>query len=132
MSFKDDESFRKKLETVSNIYAEINNIVKSARILSAGYDNKILHSEAITHAIHGTEPDRQYIENFRNEYEAYQIRELFCYIDDKEICNAVYDSFYASKSRKNLIFIYNGIDSSDKQARVRVLTRMLWYKLIIQ
>lgn len=129
MSIKDDEEFRRKLEKASNIYAEVRNIANSARILSAEYDNKILHSEAITHVIHGTEPDRQYIENYRDEYEAHQIREMFCYIDDKEICNAVYDSFYASKSRKNLIFIYNGIDSPDKQTRVRILTRMLWYKL---
>ena len=132
MSFKDDEQFRRQLEFAPNQYAEIKNIITSARTLSNRYDNKILHSEAITRVIHGTKPDPQYIESIKDEYEAYQIRELFCYIEDKEICNAVYDSFYESKKKKNLIFIYNNIDIPDKQARVRVLTKMLWYKLIMQ
>ncbi len=130
MSLKDDIEFRKKLESSKNIYADIRNVVTSARELSLKYDNKILHSEAITHVIHGTEPDLHVYVDCGDEYEAHQIKELFCYIDNKEICDAVYDSFYASKSKNNLIFLYNNINEPNKQARVRVLTRMLWYKLI--
>lgn len=129
MSLKDDEQFRRKLETVSNNYYEIKKVMNAARKMSNRYDNKILHSEAITHVIHETEPDRYYIENFRDEYESHFIKDMFCYIDDKEICNAVYDSFYESKKKKRINFLYNKIENTDRQARVRVLTRMLWYKL---
>ncbi len=132
MSFKDDETFRRQLESTTNIYTELRKIAASAREMSARYNNKILHSEAITHVIQETKPDIQYIESYQNEYEANYIRETFCYIDDKEVCNAVYDSFYESKKKKNLIFLYNSIEEPERQARVRVLTRMLWYKLIIQ
>lgn len=132
MSFNDDKKFRMLLESSANPYAVVKDIMNSARIISDRFDNKILHSEAITHAVHKTEPAVNYVENVKNEYESRQIKELFCYIDDKKLCDAVYDSFYASKYKKKLIFIYNGIDNSDKQAHIRVLTRMLWYKLIIQ
>lgn len=131
MSFNDDKKLRIQLESAANPYAVVKDIISSARIISDKFDNKILHSEAITHAVHKTEPAVQYIEDTKNEYEAHQIKELFCYIDDKEVCDAVYDSFYTSKYKKHLIFIYNDIDNPDKQARIRILTRMLWHKLII-
>ena len=43
--------------------------------------------------------------------------------------NAVYDSFYASKAKNNLVYMYNDITDSPRKSRVRVLTRMLWYSL---
>lgn len=130
MSLKNDTPTRKKLEQADNIYAEVCKIMTTARSLAMECDNKVLHSQAITHVINGTEPAHQFVHDFRDEYEAYQIRDLFCSIDDEEICNAVYDSFYASKKNKNLIFIYNDITDEPTKSRVRVLTRMLWYKLI--
>lgn len=132
MSLKDDAKFRRQLETAPNIYEKIKDVIISARKMSKKYDNKILHSEAITHVIYGTAPDIFYIRQHQNEYEANYIKETFCYIDDKEVCNAVYDSFYESKRKKNLIFLYNSIEEPERQSRVRVLTRMLWYTLIIK
>lgn len=129
MSLKDDEKFRRYLETAANPYEKINRVMSKARELSAQYNNKILHSEAITNVIHGTQPDIQYLLDVENEFESGYIREVFCYIDDKELCDAVYDSFYASKEKNNLIYVYNSIEEPDRQARIRVLTRMLWYKL---
>lgn len=131
MAFKDDEIFRKRLESSPNKYQFLREVMNSARKLSADYNNKILHSEAITHIVQGTKPDIQYIERYQDEYESRYMKETFCYIDDKQICDAVYDSFYESKKQKNLIFLYNNIEDLDRQARVRVITRMLWYKLII-
>ena len=65
-----------------------------------------------------------------DEYESKYIKELFMYIDDKDIKDAVYDSFYDSKLKKNLVYVYNNISDAYKKARVRILTRMLWYNLI--
>lgn len=131
MSLKDDTSFRRYLETVDNPYGEVMQVVSKARELTALYNNKILHSEAITSAIHGTQPDIQRLLDVESEFESRYIREMFCYIDDKELCDAVYDSFYASKEKNNLIYVYNCIVEPDRKARIRVLTRMLWYKLKI-
>ena len=128
MSLQDDFEFRKALEYSSNQYGILKSVQHQARELSEKYDNKILHSEAITHVIHDTLPDIGYI--YEDEYEARQIRELFCYIDDKAITDAVYDSYYESKSRHKLTFIYNSIADEGMKSRVRVLTRILWYKIL--
>ena len=129
MSLKGDECFRRQLETADNPYEEVMNVVSKARELSAQYNNKILNSEAITNIIHGTLPDIQYLSDLESEFESRYIRDVFCYIDDKELCDAVYDSFYASKKKNNLIYVYNSISEPNRRARIRVLTRMLWYKL---
>ncbi len=129
MSFGEDYEFRKKLEHCDNIYAEVCNVMNDARELSSEYDNKILHSQAITSVIHGIRPERSHRE-YQDEYEANQIKNMFCCISDKEICDAVYDSFYDSKEQKHLIYVYNNIKDEPRKARVRVLTKMLWYKLI--
>lgn len=129
MSLKDDEKFRRYLETSDNLYGEVMQVVSKARKLSAQYSNRILHSEAITSVIHGTQPDIQHLLDIESEFESRYIRDVFCYIDDKELCNAVYDSFYASREKNNLIYVYNSITEPNRKARIRVLTRMLWYKL---
>lgn len=129
MSLKGDECFRRQLETADNPYEEVMNVVSKARELSTQYNNKILHSEAITNVIHGTLPDIQYLSDLESEFESRYIRDVFCYIDDKELCDAVYDSFDASKKKNNLIYVYNSISEPNRRARIRVLTRMLWYKL---
>lgn len=130
MGFGDDIYFRKKLEQSDNVYSEVVRVMRSAREIATLCDGKILHSEAITHVVNGTEPAHVFVSDFRDEYEAYHIRELFCYIDDKEVCDAVYDSFYVSKKKRNLTYIYNHIKDDSRKTRVRVLTRILWFKLI--
>lgn len=127
MSFDKDSKLRKSLESDNNRFATIKNIGKQARLLSEEYDNAIFHSEAITHIVNGTTPDNKYY--FADEWEAEQIKEMFCYIDDVSVKNAVYDSFYASKAKNNLVYMYNDITDSPRKSRVRVLTRMLWYSL---
>ena len=131
MSLKDDELFRRQLETADNPYEEVRKVIAKARELTAQYDYKILQSEAITNVIHNTQPDMQYLFDIEDEFEARYIREMFCYIDDREVCDSVYDSYYESKAKNNLIYIYNNIQEPERKARVRVLTRMLWYKLKI-
>lgn len=126
---KNDIEFRKHMESC-NPYMCIQNVSMAARELADKYDNKISHSEALTYVIHDSEPDKNSLMHLKNEYEENYIREQFCYIDDKEICNAVYDSFYESKKHNNLIFIYNNLTDLNKQARVRVITRTLWYTLL--
>lgn len=128
MSFKDDKQFRKQLERSSNPYTSVAQVAQEARELAASYSYDILFSEAITHVIHGTTPvedDYSY-----DKYEDYQIREMFCLVDDIDVRNAVYDSYFESKKQGHLIYIYNNIDDNGRQTRVRVLTRMLWYTCV--
>ena len=127
MSLQDDYNFRKFLETQPNKYSLVLDVAKEARGLAEDYDDLILHSEAITHSLQGTKPKLKHIAKW--ESEASEIRDIFCSIEDRLVCEAVYDSFYASKEAHNLIFIYNNIRDPYKQARVRILTKMLWHSL---
>lgn len=126
-----DAKFLKELNASTAPYHLVLQVAKDARALAEKYDNRISHSEAITHVINGTLPDSSDLTARRNEHEAKVIREKFCYIEDKEVCDAVYDSFYESKWSKNLIYLYNGISDPSRQSRVRILTRMLIKELDI-
>lgn len=137
MSLCNDYKYRKNMESSTTVYEDLIILMNSARSLATDCGERILHSSAITHIVNGTKPSGKDRWVCADEYEARAIRDLFCNISDKEVCDAVYDSFYENKrinSRscggKNLIFVYNHITDPNKQARVRILTRMLWYKLI--
>lgn len=131
MSLDLDTAYRKQLEHCDNIYVEVKHVMNAARQLATECDNRILHSQAISSVIRGDsiEP-MSHIHEVQDEYEARYIRDVFCYIADKELCDAIYDSFYDSKKHKHLIYVYNSINDEPRKARVRVLTRMLWYALI--
>ena len=81
MSLGDDFDFRRNLEYSSDQYNLVKQLQSKARKMAESYDNRILHSEAITHVVHDTIPDIGYV--YEDEYEAYQMKEMFCYIDDK-------------------------------------------------
>lgn len=127
MSLQDDYKFRKFLETQPNRYGLALAVAREAKELSEDYDDLILHSEAITHVVHGTKPRLKDITRW--ESEAFELKDMFCYIEDVDVCNAVYDSFYASKEAGNLVYKYNNITEPNNQARVRILMRMLWDRL---
>lgn len=129
MSFGNDEEFRRYLESSENVYADVSRIAREARSLANDMNNKLLHSDAITCAVHGTSPECEMWRDAEDEYEATVIRDMFCSIEDKAVCDAVYDSYYDSKDARHLIYVYNKIKDKPRQARVRILTRMLWYKL---
>lgn len=131
MSLEQDAEYRRQLEHCDNIYVEVKKVMKTARQLSSECDNRILHSQAISSVIRGDAVEQMpHITEAQDEYEANHIKDMFCYIADKEVCDAVYDSFYDSKKHKHLIYVYNSIDDEPRKARVRVLTRMLWHTLI--
>lgn len=127
MSFDTDRDFRKSLEKSSNPYNDIRKIAAQARALANDYDNEVAHSQALTHVLHGTKPTMK--EQYHSEREAEIIRDFFCSIDDKEICDAVYDSYYEGKTKRNLVYVYNNISDESQKARVRILVKMLLRKM---
>ena len=122
--------FYKKLNSSPRIYADILSVSKQAKDLAKRSGEAILHSEAISMVLKGETSNLISDDEVIDEYESKYIKEMFMYIDDKEIKDAVYDSFYDSKKNHNLIYQYNDIIEPDRQARVRILTRMLWFNLV--
>ena len=122
--------FYRKLNNSQCIYADIMSISKQAKDLAKRSGEAILHSEAISMVLKGETSNLISDDEVIDEYESKYIKEMFMYIDDKKIKDAVYDSFYDSKKNHNLIYQYNDIIEPDRQARVRILTRMLWFNLV--
>lgn len=124
--FKD---FYKQLNQSTSVFSDVMSVATQARSMANKSNNAILHSQALSMVLRHETSDVIREDAVIDEYESRYIKEVLIYVDDVDVRNAVYDSFYDSKSNKNLLFIYNDISDEPRKARVRILTRMLWHKL---
>ncbi len=129
MSLKDDAVFLDQMNQSSSVFEMVFNVSQQARKLAEDSGNVLTHKEALTYAARGIKVDMEQFSAV-NDFETKYINEQFCYIDDHDIKKSVMESFRKSKKSKSLRFVYIGITSKSKMARVRVLTRMLYYKLL--
>ena len=90
---------------------------------------QLRNSQAITCVVQNKPANEMLHIDDTQSAEDLQIKELYCTVDSKSICDAVYDSYFDSKAAGHLIYTYNNIVDKHQRARVRVLTRMLWYRL---
>ena len=134
MNFKsDNEHFNEIVSKFNgNRYQAVQYIQKQSRKLLEYTDNRITDSEAITWVLTGEKPDYESRKTFNEitaKYEDAYVDEILCYIDDKQVCESIRLSISKSKKSKNLVYRYTkGLDETQK-SRVRVVTRMIWYKL---
>lgn len=127
----DKERFLDFEEDIGNPYLAVRIVSSWARDVLKKYDNKLLTSEVLTWIIQGISPksleqfDKVSKKKLRKNKSA--LEELLCYVDDDDVCNAVRMSYEESCSKNELSFTYGSVVDSDRQARVRILMRMLWY-----
>lgn len=119
------------VEAYGNPYLAVKHIGQMARRVAEKYDNRILHSEAISWIVNGEKPDM--IDDHgklppKHNYIQSYIDEILSYVDDDNVCEAVRSSYIDSETHRHLIYNYNDISDTYRQARVRVLTRMIWYR----
>lgn len=132
MSLVDDlVEFNKHANKCQNKYLATLYIASAARKLLKKYDNALLESEALTWIIRGVNikvlKQVQRIQS-RRSFQLSYIDEVLCYVDDTDIKEGVRSSIVASKHARNLVYIYN-VSNIHKQARIRILTRIIWYEL---
>lgn len=129
----DYKLFQKYIDAFGSIYAAVSAVSKAARNIANKYDNVILHSEAITWVLTGERPPilERYneIQERRKNPDIHIINEMLSYVDDKQVCECVKLSINRTKQNNHLIYIYKGISDENKKARVRILTRMIWYQI---
>ena len=136
MSLLDDYVIMTELAKIlGSNYAAVQYVSRVARHFTAKYDYLPLHSEALSYAIRGEMPpnfsaltDTKSRTNYRRLY----IRELLSTLDDKEVRDAVYTSITTSLRHQNLTYVYNKIKDESQQARIRILTNMLWYEFTLK
>jgi hypothetical protein len=130
LSIGKDCDFRKYVEENSlNPFAVVKQIAAEARRRTETDDHSYTYAQAITWVVQGKEPLYRGSNKTRKSYEEQEVNEQLNYIDDEEVCIAVRHSFKLSMSKRNLVYVYGKIKDEPRKARVRVTTRILWYKL---
>lgn len=116
-------------DTYGSKFAAINYVSKWARYLAQEYGDSILHSSALNWIITGNRPRRF---NKISSMYSYQdmmydtALDLLNYIDDEEVSDAVFRSVMHSREENHLIYEYNNIYDDPRQARIRILTKIIW------
>lgn len=125
--------FAQYVDKYGSPFSAVQQIAKEARFRAESNDNIIMHSEAISWVISGNKPDilNRYTTRRARRVNAYIsiIDDVLSEVDDEDVCNAVRESIKTSKNVNHLIYMYKSVHGEDRQARVRILTRIVWYKL---
>lgn len=128
----DRHTYTELTDKVGNPYNAVSLIAAMARKLAEDNDNVISHSEALSWVLHGERPclesRRRYIQNVTKHKISY-IDDLLSGVDDNYVCDSVRRSVELSEKNRHLIYVYKDVDDEPRRARVRILTRMIWYDL---
>lgn len=121
MSLTINPVYKELNETLGPYYAVIE-IAQNAREIASELDNRITVSSALDFAAQGLVPDPKDYPDHRLD----RVKDYLTYVDDRDIKNAVIDSYEESLKKFHLVFIYNNIDDEYRRSRVRIILRILW------
>lgn len=109
-------------------YAACMYLAKKARNEKTKLDNLISESEALTWALTNKMPKSYELRRTSKNALFSRVEDILNYVDDNEIREAAKQSFRDSVECEHLIYSYMKISDESRQSRVRVLTRMMFYK----
>ena len=120
--------FDKLAKVIGSTYGACMYLAKLSRQKRIELKNIISESEAITWAISNKLPDN-YEERVKARSASLRaIEDILNYVEDDEVQNAARQSFRDSIQCEHLVYNYLKVSDSSKQCRVRILTRMMFYK----
>lgn len=109
-------------------YAACNYLSSKAHNKQKEFNYLISESEAITFALTGDIPSSYDRRLKARSASLKQIEDILNYVEDEEVQVASRESFRNSVGCGHLVYSYMRISNVNKQARVRILTRMMYYK----
>ena len=131
MSIIDSKAFQKYVDRYdSDKFYAVAVIGRMASNLVKKYKGVILPSEAISWLFTGDRPE------ILNKYKRYQLTYEFTtfeedvleLVEDEEIKACVIESIKESKKNQNLTYFYKDVKDTNCKARIRILTRIIWYQ----
>ena len=132
MNYYDTEDFVSKYN--GNRFAAAVDLAQKARSLRIQYKYVISESEAISAVLSGSLPkdinSRLEREKRNRSTLDNMVRETCCYLDDKDLCKALKSSIKLSKKLGYICYSYGDLQSSYKQARLRILVNQIWYEVL--
>lgn len=134
MSFyEDSKNFKVWVDRYNgNVYKAVYELGQAAAKRVKDCNNKISNAEGISWVLNGHKPDyehrRAYWDTKKAIIEEYIDTNLEL-IDDKQICKCVRSSVWSSLNHRYLLYDYKGVDDESRRARIRILTKLIWYEI---
>lgn len=134
MSFyEDSKNFKVWVDRYNgNVYKAVYELGQAAAKRVKDCNNKISNAEGISWVLNGHKPDyehrRAYWDTKKAIIEEYIATNLEL-IDDKKICKCVRSSVWNSLNHRYLLYDYKGVDDESSRARIRILTKLIWYEI---
>lgn len=134
MSFyEDSKNFKVWVDRYNgNVYKAVYELGQAAAKRVKDCNNKISNAEGISWVLNGHKPDyehrRAYWDTKKAIIEEYIATNLEL-IDDKKICKCVRSSVWNSLNHRYLLYDYKGVDDESRRARIRILTKLIWYEI---
>lgn len=119
------KEFQQIAKSFDSVYGATMYVAKSARRYAEDSHNLVLHSEAIDWVLTGEVPE---ILNQSHRRTISYIDDLLSQVSDASVRRSVRCSVYESMKNKYLVYKYIDVLDEPRRCRVRVLTRMIWYK----
>lgn len=116
-----------------NEFIAVNFLVGLTRKVAAKYNFLLLDSEALSWILTGDQPPvLNKVRRLRKQAAVRRkalLYDILNYVDDTSVKSCVVESIKESTNFQNLVYIYTGVNDKPRQARIRILTRMIWYSL---
>lgn len=131
----DNYIFDQYVQALGSKFAAIVYVSKLARQRAKSVDNCILESEALSWVLTGIEPLavskwRKGLLNRKRLRDRYAEDRLM-YVEDNDVRDAVALTIQESQRSSHLIYLYNNVKDESRQARVRILSRMIWDEMML-
>jgi len=129
----ENQNFEQYVKLCGSRYSATVFVAMKARKLAEKYGNIISHAEALSWLLSGKDPSC--LSNYQDKIKQRELRPLLHakeYLDsvmDIQVRESVWNSLMKSRNEGHLIYHYEDIYDKDRQARVRILAKKLWYEL---
>ena len=123
------KEFDQLAEALGSTFAAVNFIAKLAREKREQSNYSLLESEAISWVLTGKEPPKNRYPKSDILHHVFEISDLLSEIDDEEVAESVWQSYEISLKEHHLIYQYQEGMCEGQKARVRILSRMIWYNI---
>lgn len=125
-----NSKFNTYVQALGSRYAAILYICKVARRRMKRVHNCISESDALSWVVTGIEPkllkEKLAIRERRKHLDMIYANDRLLCIDDPEVREATRDTILQSKNVGYLIYRYKDISDEPRQARVRILSNLIW------
>lgn len=120
--------FNKLSSLLGSKYAATMYLAKKARTKQEELKFLITESEALTWALTHKLPPSFNIRISTKSRKLKDIEDILNYVEDDEVQTAARHSFRLSVKCSHLIYVYIKVTDESRQSRVRILTRIMFYK----